>query len=206
MLAAVSGYRSDVRDDLIQRTGGVGVAQPAKRHFFCQQDALVTKTTTDIGSNDMDNLDQGPGTPPCTPHDMRHLSCTVDDELLKPCIHSAITPRPSIGAMHCRAVRNSRSRTRRNRRNITNIDKTLKEYVVAPFDYRPFLARLEHVDRGSSRSRPRPARRGLSLVRACPPRKCQQSHQRGTLSPATAGCTDDLKQAMPKPLGSAAHP
>ena len=58
--------------------------KPAKRHFFCQQDALVTKTATDIGSNDTDTpVIKAQALRHATPHDMRHLSRTVDDELLK---------------------------------------------------------------------------------------------------------------------------
>ena len=112
--------------------------KPAKRHFFRQQDALVTKTTTDIGSNDTDtSVIKAQALRHATPHDMGHLRSTVDDELLKPCIplrNNAATFNRCHALPCCPEFSlDLDGRTRRNRQDIANIDKTLKEYVVAPF-------------------------------------------------------------------------
>ena len=85
-------------------------SQPAQAHFFRQQYSLIAEAAADIRRNDADLPfveSEASGKPGA--HDVRHLARGVERELRQAaCPTSRPTPRPSIGAMHCRAVRISR--------------------------------------------------------------------------------------------------
>ena len=168
-----------------------------------EQDALVAEAAADVGRDHADAaFVEAEALGEAGADDVRHAgsSCmtTICSSRLS---HHATTPRPSSGAMHWRAVRNSRTTVARRLgldRGEFHVDVGVEEDVVAPVlvhQRRAGPACLQHVeDRGQR------VKIDLDPARRCPPprRGCGAMHTATgsptwrTLSIASTGCVDDL--------------